>query len=99
MEAQGEIRGGRFVSGFTGEQYARPEAIDLLRTVRRGETGLEEQVEVSPADPLNLTGIILPGARVSATSISRNAAVWPELPAPPPQGRTATPIPEQFQPR
>jgi ATP-dependent Lhr-like helicase len=99
MEAQGEIRGGRFVSGFTGEQYARPEAIDLLRAVRRGETGLEEQVEVSPADPLNLTGIILPGARVSATAISRIATVWPELPAPPPQGRTATPTSERIQPR
>jgi ATP-dependent Lhr-like helicase len=99
MEAQGEIRGGRFVAGFTGEQYARPEAIDLLRAVRRGETGLEEQVEVSPADPLNLTGIILPGARVSATSISRIANPWPELPAPPPQGRMATPNLEHSQPR
>jgi ATP-dependent Lhr-like helicase len=102
MEAQGEIRGGRFVAGFTGEQYARPEAIDLLRAVRRGETGLEEQIEVSPADPLNLTGIILPGARVSATSVSRLSRIgtaWPELPAPPPQDRTATPNSEYIQPR
>jgi len=101
MEAQGEIRGGRFVAGFTGEQYARPEAIDLLRAVRRGETGLEEQIEVSPADPLNLTGIILPGARVSATSlsrISRTGTAWPELPAPPPQDRTAIPSSEHIQP-
>ena len=76
MEARGEIRGGRFVAGFTGEQFARPEAVDLLRAVRRGETGLEETMEVPPADPLNLTGIILPGARVSATSISRIVAPW-----------------------
>ena len=69
MEAKGEIRGGRFVSGFTGEQYARPEAIDLLRAVRRSEA--PGMVEVAPADPLNLVGIILPGARVSVLSLSR----------------------------
>jgi ATP-dependent helicase Lhr and Lhr-like helicase len=71
MEAQGEIRGGRFVSGFTGEQFARPEAIDLLRSVRRAETDDESAVEVAPADPLNLVGIILPGARVSAVSVAQ----------------------------
>ncbi len=71
LEAQGEIRGGRFVAGFTGEQYARPEAIDLLRAVRRAAaTG---SVDVAPADPLNLTGIILPGPRVSAISLPRPA--------------------------
>ena len=64
MEARGEIRGGRFVAGFTGEQFARPEAIDLLRAVRRSEA--HGTVEVAPADPLNLVGIILPGARVSS---------------------------------
>jgi ATP-dependent Lhr-like helicase len=68
MEAQGEIRGGRFVSGFTGEQYARPEAIELLRAVRRAHTEDQAFVEVAPADPLNLVGIILPGPRVSALS-------------------------------
>jgi ATP-dependent helicase Lhr and Lhr-like helicase len=67
MEAQGEIRGGRFVSGFTGEQFARPEAIDLLRAVRRADD--TTAVDVLPADPLNLAGIILPGARVSTISI------------------------------
>lgn len=98
MEAQGEIRGGRFVSGFTGEQYARPEAIDLLRAVRRGETGLEERLEVSAADPLNLTGIILPGARVSALSISKVGSAWPELPAPPPPDKTAIPNSAHIRP-
>jgi len=67
MEAKGEIRGGRFVSGFTGEQFARPEAIDLLRAVRRGGAA-QSLVEVAPADPLNLVGIILPGPRVSTLS-------------------------------
>ncbi|HEX5227400.1 MAG TPA: DEAD/DEAH box helicase [Bryobacteraceae bacterium] len=66
-EAQGEIRGGRFVSGFSGEQFARPEALDLLRAIRRSPEA-EELAEISNADPLNLAGIILPGPRVSTLS-------------------------------
>ena len=65
MEARGEIRGGRFVSGFVGEQFARPEAVDLLRHIRRSG-GAEEEIEIALADPLNLTGIVLPGPRTSA---------------------------------
>jgi ATP-dependent Lhr-like helicase len=68
MEAQGEIRGGRFVAGFTGEQFARPEAIDLLRAIRRSESPEDGAITVSPADPLNLVGIILPGPRVNGTA-------------------------------
>ncbi len=64
MEARGEIRGGRFVSGFTGEQFARPEAVDLLRALRRQNVETSP-AEIHPADPLNLTGVILPGPRVS----------------------------------
>ena len=64
MEARGQIRGGRFVAGFTGEQFARPEALDLMRAVRRAGDAIDA-IEVPSADPLNLTGIILPGARVS----------------------------------
>jgi ATP-dependent Lhr-like helicase len=64
MEARGQIRGGRFVNGFTGEQFARPEALDLLRAVRRAGDG-EALRNVANSDPLNLTGIILPGPRVS----------------------------------
>jgi ATP-dependent Lhr-like helicase len=64
MEARGQIRGGRFVNGFTGEQFARPEALDLLRAVRRAGDGEPLRV-VANSDPLNLTGIILPGPRVS----------------------------------
>ncbi len=64
LEARGEIRGGRFVSGFTGEQFCRPEALDLLRAIRR-QTEKIATASVSSADPLNLTGIILPGPRVS----------------------------------
>jgi ATP-dependent Lhr-like helicase len=65
MEARGEIRGGRFVAGFLGEQFARPEALDMLRHVRRSEKSAIG-FDIAPADPLNLTGIILPGARTGA---------------------------------
>ena len=64
MEAQGEIRGGRFVSGFVGEQFARPEAVDLLREIRRDQN-MGAAPHVAAADPLNLGGIITPGPRVS----------------------------------
>jgi ATP-dependent Lhr-like helicase len=63
-EAQGELRGGRFVSGFSGEQFARPEALDLLRAVRR-DPAPEADIDIPNADPLNLAGIILPGPRVN----------------------------------
>jgi ATP-dependent Lhr-like helicase len=69
-EAQGEIRGGRFVSGFSGEQFARPEALDLLRAIRRSASEADEGPEVANADPLNLAGIILPGPRVSTLARS-----------------------------
>ncbi len=65
MEARGVIRGGRFVAGFYGEQYARPEAVDSLRRVRRAARG-DDQVHVSAVDPLNLAGILTPGARIPA---------------------------------
>ena len=69
LEARGEIRGGRFVSGFTGEQFARPEALDLLRSLRR-EPERNPAVTVANTDPLNLAGIILPGPRVSRLAIA-----------------------------
>jgi ATP-dependent Lhr-like helicase len=66
MELQGEVRGGRFVDGFVGEQFALPEAVESLRSMRRaGEASNDAQeIRLSAADPLNLTGIILPGPRV-----------------------------------
>ena len=70
LEARGEIRGGRFISGFSGEQFALPDAVGMLRAIRRtpGEGIL---VSVSAADPLNLVGIITPGDRVSAFATNR----------------------------
>jgi ATP-dependent helicase Lhr and Lhr-like helicase len=70
LEARGEIRGGRFVAGFTGEQYALPEAIGLLREARRKPPS-QHCVSLSGADPLNLVGILTPGPRVPALSGNR----------------------------
>ena len=70
LEARGEIRGGRFVAGVTGEQFALPEAVGLLREVRkRSLTG--EMVAVSAVDPLNQVGTLLPGERVPAVAGNR----------------------------
>jgi ATP-dependent Lhr-like helicase len=70
MEARGEIRGGRFVAGVAGEQFAAPEAVGLLRDVRRRERA-GALVGVSGADPLNLVGIVTPGARLPALTGNR----------------------------
>src|SRR5262245_6606317 len=63
LEARGEVRGGRFVAGMVGEQFALPEAVEALRAVRR-RPAVTETVVVAAADPLNLVGIVVPGARV-----------------------------------
>ena len=73
MEARGEIRGGRFVSEFSGEQYALPEAVEALRAVRRKD-GDGALIALSGADPLNLTGLITPGERVP--SVAGNRVVY-----------------------
>jgi ATP-dependent Lhr-like helicase len=67
LEDRGEIRGGRFVDGFLGEQFALPVAVDSLRAAKKippaGDT-----ITLSAADPLNLIGILVPGERVPAIS-------------------------------
>jgi ATP-dependent Lhr-like helicase len=67
LEDRGEIRGGRFIDGFLGEQFALPVAVESLRATRKlppnGET-----VTLSAADPLNLVGILVPGDRIPAIS-------------------------------
>ena len=63
LESRGEVRGGRFVTGFSGEQFALPEALDALRSLRRNQPS-EEIIRISAADPLNLSAILSPGPRV-----------------------------------
>jgi ATP-dependent Lhr-like helicase len=63
LEARGEIRGGRFVAGFSGEQFALPEALGMLRDMRKEESP-GDLVSVGGSDPLNLVGIVTPGPRV-----------------------------------
>jgi ATP-dependent Lhr-like helicase len=70
LEARGEIRGGRFVGGFSGEQFALPEAVAALREARRAQ-GKGEYAAVSGADPLNLVGILTPGPKVPALTGNR----------------------------
>jgi len=70
LEARGEIRGGRFVAGFSGEQYATPEAVGLLRDMRRKAPD-GKWLSLSAADPLNLIGILTPGARLPALTGNR----------------------------
>ncbi len=68
MEARGEVRGGRFLSGFAGEQFAMPEAIQSLRETRRAGLQPDLAISVAAADPLNLLGILVPGERVPAVA-------------------------------
>ena len=70
LEARGELRGGRFVGGFSGEQFASTEAVQLLRSIRRAAPD-ETLISISAADPLNLVGVITPGPRLSSSSSNR----------------------------
>ncbi len=91
QEARGVVRGGRFVAGFIGEQYAMPDAVDGLRRIRREErTG--DTVRINAADPLNLAGIITPGARVPA--LHQNALIYRDgIPVATEEGKRLTPRP------
>ena len=70
LEARGEIRGGRFVAGLSGEQFALPEAVGALRAIRRKPVG-DEDVSLSAVDPLNLTGVLTAGPRLPALTSNR----------------------------
>jgi len=75
LEARGEIRGGRFVAGITGEQFALPDALAALRALRNeatsDQTSGDELICVSGADPLNLVGLLVPGPKVPALASNR----------------------------
>jgi ATP-dependent Lhr-like helicase len=93
-EARGVVRGGRFVAGFVGEQYALPDAVDSLRRVRREErTG--EVVGLHATDPLNLVGVLTPGPRVPAHQgarlLFRDGAFEGAEPATEPRARRVAP--------
>ena len=64
LEARGEIRGGRFIQGLIGEQFALPEAIDQMRALRRRAKEQDEPIEIAAADPCNLQGVLLPGPKI-----------------------------------
>ena len=68
LELQGELRGGRFVTGFVGEQFALPEAVEALRAMRKsvGGAAAGPEIKLSASDPLNLVGVILPGQKIPA---------------------------------
>jgi ATP-dependent Lhr-like helicase len=70
LEARGEIRGGRFVAGMAGEQYALPEAVTALRATRKRPPD-GRLISLSAADPLNLVGVVTPGARVPGLASNR----------------------------
>ncbi len=70
LEARGEIRGGRFVAGFGGEQFATSDAVGRLRSVRKMEK-IDEMIVLSGADPLNLVGIVTPESRIPAIYTNR----------------------------
>jgi ATP-dependent Lhr-like helicase len=70
LEARGEVRGGRFVAGISGEQFALPEAVALVRSIRRAPAK-GDMISVSAADPLNLAGLVTPGGRVTAHTANR----------------------------
>jgi ATP-dependent Lhr-like helicase len=72
LETQGHVRGGRFVAGVTGEQYALPDAVPALRATRQKSTD-GALISLSAADPLNLLGIVTPGERLAALSGNRFA--------------------------
>jgi ATP-dependent Lhr-like helicase len=104
LEDRGEIRGGRFVSGFLGEQFALPPAVESLRAFRKAErtrqsaaqaaagpTSAPETITISAADPLNLAGIVVPGERVPA--ISGRTVAYREGAALPAAEHAVAPVP------
>jgi ATP-dependent Lhr-like helicase len=103
MEARGEVRGGRFLSGFGGEQFALPEAVESLREMRRRSEDSAE-ITVVAADPLNLVGIVVPGERVAAVpgkviTYVNGAVKGPVLERAAAAGSGSSALPDQSAPR
>jgi ATP-dependent Lhr-like helicase len=94
LEARGEIRGGRFVSGFSGEQFALPEAVESLREARKQES--QHEISVAASDAMNLAGIVVPGTRIPAVPGRhlrfRNGALVEDVEAVNKTARAALPV-------
>jgi ATP-dependent helicase Lhr and Lhr-like helicase len=99
LEARGQVRGGRFVSGPAGEQYALPDAVDALRRVRRSERN-GERVWVSAVDPVNLVGVLIAGERMPAQA-GKGVLFIDGLPQAPSESQplVKTPVPSKLSPR
>jgi ATP-dependent Lhr-like helicase len=101
LEARGEVRGGRFVSGFGGEQFALPEAADSLRASRHRES--QDEITVAAADPMNLAGIVVPGERVAAVPgkalLYRNGSLVSDHPPEGDEAQSAATAPIAKRPR
>ena len=91
LEDRGEIRGGRFVDGFLGEQFALPVAVESVRAMRKLEAA-QASITLSAADPLNLVGILVPGDRVPA--ISGNSVTYLQWCGAAPAANCASPVAE-----
>ena len=100
LEARGEVRGGRFVTGFAGEQFALPQAVESLHRTRNQTS--EVEIQVAAADPMNLAGIVLPGERTASIPgrhiLYRNGCLVSESSAPPTNRTPRVHLPELPQP-
>lgn len=90
LEDRGLVRGGRFISGFSGEQFALPQAVEALRACRSRPLAAMSSLTVAAADPVNLIGIVLPGERTAAIP-GRTVSFPPQEPATDPASTDATP--------
>ena len=94
LEARGIVRGGRFVSGFGGEQFALPEAADALRANRTRTLADMPPLTIAAADPMNLVGIVIPGERPA--SIAGNTVTLPLSPTEAEAAVIEMPSPQTF---
>jgi len=95
LEDRGEVRGGRFVTGFIGEQFALPLAVESVRELRKVPTS-GEMVTISAADPVNLVGTIVPGERIPAIS-GRTVSYRDGVPYEPQEERLVPSVEERLE--
>jgi ATP-dependent Lhr-like helicase len=96
LEDRGLVRGGRFVSGFSGEQFALPQAVESLRACRNRPLATMPPLTIAAADPVNLIGIVLPGERT--TAIPGRTVTFPPPNLPADQNPPQSPLPATLLP-